>query len=228
MVKLTIVGRVSDGLPLAQGPRYLSEDNESTSFYKQHAEFLLKEISKGALSHSKMIIRLDHHCFNCLVDNGIGFITLCDSSYPRKLAFHYLQDLQMEFQKFDYNLMDKITRPYCFVKFDSIIGNIRKKYVDTRTQANLSKLNANRHQDLDILTENFAEILERRRNAELYEASLSSSSPRASSSWNSPSLEVIALKWTPITLIVVVSFVLLWAALILTDTIVLSSITIRS
>ncbi|KAL9412241.1 hypothetical protein AB3S75_045796 [Citrus x aurantiifolia] len=57
------------------------------------------------------------------MENGIScFITLCDSSYPRKLAFHYLQDLQKEFQKFDISLIDKITRPYSFVKFESIIN----------------------------------------------------------------------------------------------------------
>ena len=48
---------------------------------------------------------------------------------------------------------------------DSVIGNIRKQYIDTRTQANLSKLNANRKQDLDIVTENLSEILARRRNS---------------------------------------------------------------
>ena len=52
-----------------------------------------------------------------LVENGIAFITLSDSSYPRKLVFHYLQDLQKEFQKFDSNLIQKITRPYSFVGF---------------------------------------------------------------------------------------------------------------
>lgn len=52
-----------------------------------------------------------------LVENGIAFITLCDSSYPRKLAFYYLQDLQKEFDKFDSSLIAKITRPYSFVKF---------------------------------------------------------------------------------------------------------------
>lgn len=44
---------------------------------------------------------------------------------------------------------------------DGVIGNIRKQYIDTRTQVNLSKLNANRKQDLDIATENLSEIIER-------------------------------------------------------------------
>lgn len=214
MVKMTIVGRVSDGLPLAQGPRYLNQEHDSFSFYKQQAEFILKEISRGALAPSKMTIRVDHHSFHYLMENGIGcFITLCDSSYPRKLAFHYLQDLQKEFQKFDISLIDKITRPYSFVKFESIIGNIRKQYVDTRTQANLSKLNANRGQDLDIVIEHMYQVVERKRQSEI----LTATRNHVSSIWGSPRLEVIALKWTPIAIIVAVAAILLWANLVLTD-----------
>lgn len=48
---------------------------------------------------------------------------------------------------------------------ESIIGNIRKQYVDTRTQANLSKLNANRGQDLDVVTEHMYQIVERKRQS---------------------------------------------------------------
>lgn len=62
MVKITIVGRVMDGLPLAQGPRYVNEENGSSFLcYKQQGEFILKEISRGALMPSKMTIRIDHH-----------------------------------------------------------------------------------------------------------------------------------------------------------------------
>jgi hypothetical protein len=48
---------------------------------------------------------------------------------------------------------------------DSIIGNIRKQYIDTRTQANLSKLNANSKQDEDFVAKHMSEILEGKRNA---------------------------------------------------------------
>ncbi|KAA8533736.1 hypothetical protein F0562_031253 [Nyssa sinensis] len=216
MVKLTMVGRLSDGLPLAQGPRYVNEENDNFSCYKQQGEFILKEISRGSLEPSKMTIQVDHHCFNYMVENGICFITLCDSSYPRKLAFHYLQDLQKEFEKFDMSLIEKITKPYSFVRFDGIIGTVRRQYIDTRTQANLSKLNANRRQDLDIIAQDMSGIVERRRKLEILEKVLAT--PRTVSPiWSSPLLEVIALKWTPITIVVVVASILLWASLVLTD-----------
>ncbi|XP_041006816.1 25.3 kDa vesicle transport protein isoform X2 [Juglans microcarpa x Juglans regia] len=216
MVKLTIVGRVRDGLPLAQGPRYLGitdhgQENDNFSCYKQQAELLLRGISRGdQLAPSKMTIRLDHgQCF-------------------KKLAFHYLQDLHQEFIKtFDNSHIEKITRPYSFVKFDSIIGNIRKRYIDTRTQANLSKLSANRKQDLDIVTKHVSEILEcsRQNSDQIPERILIMGTPPTPSSiWGSSRLQVIALKWTPITIIVVVAVVLLWASFILTDNFIISSL----
>jgi vesicle transport protein SEC22 len=52
-----------------------------------------------------------------LVENGVVYIVLCESTYPRKLAFHYLQDIQKEFEKFDKTLIGKITKPDSFVKF---------------------------------------------------------------------------------------------------------------
>lgn len=48
---------------------------------------------------------------------------------------------------------------------DGVIGKIRKQYIDTRTQANLSKLNASRQKDVDIITEPISKILERKRNS---------------------------------------------------------------
>ncbi|MBA0593667.1 hypothetical protein Gorai_010602, partial [Gossypium raimondii] len=160
MVKLTIVGRVKDGLPLAQEARYMNNETTTShnlsSNYKQQAEFLLNEISKGALPLPSMTIR----------------------------------DLQKEFDKFDNGLIHKITKPYSFVKFDSIISSIRKQYIDTRTQANLSKLNANRHRELDIVTGNMSDIVERRRNSEILETPAANNTPQISSLlWGSPRLE---------------------------------------
>ncbi|KAK6794456.1 hypothetical protein RDI58_007909 [Solanum bulbocastanum] len=216
MVKVTIIGRVSDGMPLAQGQRLHEENNDVLTTYKKQAEFILKEISLQALPSSKMTILVDHHCFNYMVENGICYLTLCESSYPRKLAFHYLQDLQQEFERLDSSLVDRITKPYTFIKLDTIIGNIRKQYVDTRTQANLSKLNAHRQKELDIATEELSLITERKRRVEMMERKMEahiSTSPV----WESKRLEIIALKWTPITILLVVASVLLWTSLILQD-----------
>ncbi|KAL7614308.1 25.3 kDa vesicle transport protein isoform X1 [Lactuca sativa] len=237
MVKLTVVGRVNDGLPISQGPLY-EEDGDNT-IYKQHAEFLLHEISMAALPPSATTILLPHHhCFNYVVKNGVCFITLCDALYPRKLAFHYLQDLQKEFDKIDLSLVKQITKPYSFIKFsnqsskflfsskelcsilflinlfyvaDNIICNIRRQYIDTRTQANLSKLKANHKQELHVHTEQMSLVVEWRRRSDMLERMMKAHKS-AFPVWGSESLEVIAVKWTPITIIFIVSFVLLWSS----------------
>ncbi|KAG7533919.1 Longin-like domain superfamily [Arabidopsis thaliana x Arabidopsis arenosa] len=192
MVKLTIVGRVEDGLPLAQDQTYVNQqDNASFLLYKQQAEFLLKQISKDSLLHPKMTILLDHHSFHFLVEKNICYIALSDSSYPRKLLFHYLQDLHKELDNLDETaLIQKISKPYSFVRFGKIIGRIRKQYMDTRTQANLSKLNSLRKQELNVVTEHFNDIIQRRQILETSEKA--SSDPRMSVStiWSSRCLHV--------------------------------------
>lgn len=50
---------------LAKGQSSLNEEHENFSFYKRQGEFILREISRGALPPSKMTIRTDHHCFKC-------------------------------------------------------------------------------------------------------------------------------------------------------------------
>lgn len=64
----------------------------------------------------KMCLYFATPYFSYMVENGICYLTLCESSYPRKLAFHYLQDLQQELERLDRNLTDRIRKPYTFIK----------------------------------------------------------------------------------------------------------------
>lgn len=48
---------------------------------------------------------------------------------------------------------------------DGIIASVSRQYIDTRTQANISKLNADRKQVIDVVTEDMSNIFERRRNS---------------------------------------------------------------
>ncbi|KAK8487126.1 hypothetical protein V6N13_046577 [Hibiscus sabdariffa] len=206
MVKLTLVGRVKDGLPLAQEARYLTNETTTShnlsSNYKQQAEFLLHEISRGALPLSSMTVRVDHHSFKY--------------PFPYKL-FPYFHFLMLE-RDHELNLFVSDISPEILSR--SVIANIRKQYIDTRTQANLSKLNANRRRELDVVTENMSDIIERRRNSEILQTPAANNTSRTSS----PRLEAIALIWTPIAIIIVVALILLWASIIFTDDYLISTL----
>lgn len=132
MLKLTIVGRINDGLPLAQGPRYMDEENsdDDASAQKQQAEFLLREISTGALPPSKMTIFLDHHCFKyasfsnlyfCLhFENGvlwfITYLSFCMFCFPVTL-------LRMEFASWR-SVIPCIQESWFFVIYEICIRSL--------------------------------------------------------------------------------------------------------
>lgn len=53
-----------------------------------------------------------------LIDNGICYLCICEQSYPRKLAFSYLEELAGEFwNSFGEEALQPGLRPYAFVQF---------------------------------------------------------------------------------------------------------------
>lgn len=42
---------------------------------------------------------------------------MCDRSYPKKLAFQYLEDLKNEFERVNGAQIETAARPYAFIKF---------------------------------------------------------------------------------------------------------------
>jgi vesicle transport protein SEC22 len=77
------------------------------------------------------------------VDAGdVCYLTLTEKAYPKKLAFQYLEELASEFSRLYADQIEGVTRPYAFIKFDTFIQKTKKLYLDTRTQRNIAKLNA--------------------------------------------------------------------------------------
>jgi hypothetical protein len=62
MVKLTMVARVTDGLPLAEGLDD-GRDQKDADFYKQQAKLLFKNLSKGQHEASRMSIETGPYYF---------------------------------------------------------------------------------------------------------------------------------------------------------------------
>lgn len=58
------------------------------------------------------------HTFHILNSNGVCFLTLAERSYPKKLAFQYLEELSNEFNRlYGGQQVDSVSRPYAFIKF---------------------------------------------------------------------------------------------------------------
>jgi vesicle transport protein SEC22 len=46
---------------------------------------------------------------------------MCDRSYPKKLAFQYLEDLKNEFERVNGSQIETAARPYAFIKFGTVL-----------------------------------------------------------------------------------------------------------
>ncbi|MCJ1249881.1 SNAP receptor [Trapelia coarctata] len=98
-----------------------------------------------------------------LISSSICFLTICDKSYPRKLAFTYLSDLADEFTT-TYNSTQYLSptlRPYAFVEFDTFIQRTKKTYQDSRATQNLDKLNSELKDVTKVMTKNIEDLLYR-------------------------------------------------------------------
>ena len=58
------------------------------------------------------------HTFHVLNQGGVCFLTLAERSYPKKLAYQYLEELANEFNRlYGGQQIDSVSRPYAFIKF---------------------------------------------------------------------------------------------------------------
>lgn len=58
--------------------------------------------------------------YSYLLVDQVVYLTVCDQSYPRKLAFSYLDELSKEFQRSYESQIASANRPYCFRGFGEL------------------------------------------------------------------------------------------------------------
>jgi vesicle transport protein SEC22 len=96
-----------------------------------------------------------------MIEFGVCYLCICDSNYSKNVAFGFLNEVQKEFHA-RYGLeMQRVARPYAFVKFDSFIQQTKKQFKDDRNQQNLQKLNDDLGDVTRIMTRNIQEVLGR-------------------------------------------------------------------
>jgi vesicle transport protein SEC22 len=209
MVKLTMLARVADGLPLAVG---LESDRQADlETYKQQAKSLFKKLGTGPPPPSRMSYESGPYFLHYMIEGGVCYLTLTDRGYPKKLAYQYLEDLQKEFtNQHGHDSIETVARPYAFIKFDTFIQKTKKLYQDTRTQRNLTKLNEDLHDIQNVMSRNINDILgqgERLDHVSSMSETLRNESRKYSSRAKDLSRQALIQKYAPIA--VVIGFVLL-------------------
>ena len=130
MVRSTQIVRVSDSLPLAQSVDDSQEPNLAQA--KQNAKVILRRITPHA--ELRCSIESGQFASQCVCamrlspsyliqpppgdPSSVVYLTISDRSYPRKLAFSYLDELAREFEtSYGSQIAQRGLRPYAFVAF---------------------------------------------------------------------------------------------------------------
>ncbi|XP_050260538.1 25.3 kDa vesicle transport protein-like [Quercus robur] len=211
MVKLTMIARVTDGLPLAEGLDAGRDPQDE--FYKQQAKSIFKNLSKGHNESSRMSIETGPYIFHYIIEGRVCYLTMCDRSYPKKLAFQYLEELKNEFERVNGDQIETAARPYAFIKFDTYIQKIKKLYLDTRSQRNIAKLNDELYEVQQIMTRNVQEVLgvgEKLDHVSEMSSRLTSESRIYADKARDLNRQALIWKWAPVGIVIAVVLLLFW------------------
>ncbi|PON93470.1 Synaptobrevin [Trema orientale] len=227
MVKLTMIARVTDGLPLAEGLDD-GRDVRDVEFYKQQVKALFKNLSRGQNEASRMSVETGPYIFqypssnsqcyldivlSYIIEGRVCYLTMCDRAYPKKLAFQYLEDLKNEFERVNGAQIETAARPYAFIKFDTFIQKTKKLYQDTRTQRNIAKLNDELYEVHQIMTRNVQEVLgvgEKLDQVSQMSSRLTSESRIYADKARDLNRQALIRKWAPVAIVLGVVFLLFW------------------
>ena len=161
MVLMVMVGRLSDGLPLTASIQE-SENQLGRDFvtYQNQAKKIFKALSDR--SPQKCSIESEQYFFHYIIEFGACFLTLCDKSFEKKLAFSFLKNLSEEFSnEYGDRIKSKNLRPYPFIEFDSYIQKTKRKFQNNRRSSKVNLLNTELNDIQRIMLKNVEDILDR-------------------------------------------------------------------
>ncbi|KAG8963959.1 SNAP receptor [Tulasnella sp. 419] len=218
MVHSTTIARVTDGLPLAA-----SVDDEETENalqeHKQQSKLIFRRISPN--SEPRCSIESGAYTLHYLIVDNVVYLTIAEKSYPRKLAFSYLDELSKEFSRSYGEKVDSARKPYAFVSFDTFMSKTARLYKDTRTataaaansESNMDKLNGELQDVTRIMTKNMEELLWRGDSLDKMShlsTSLRSESEKYRKAAKKINTDALLRQWAPVGGVVLFIILVLW------------------
>ncbi|KAL5527103.1 hypothetical protein ACEPAG_5894 [Sanghuangporus baumii] len=214
MVRSTTIVRASDALPLAA-----TVDDEQTEQelqeHKQQAKLIFRRITPN--SEPLCSIESGPYTLHYMIADNVVYLTIADKSYPRKLAFSYLDELSKEFQNSYGAKVEGARKPYAFVGFDTFMSKTARLYQDTRTASaagsHLDRLNDDLQDVTRIMTKNMEELLWRGDSLDRMShlsTSLRTESEKYRKAARNINLYAMLRQYAPIGAIVLLLIVFIW------------------
>ncbi|CAK0904118.1 unnamed protein product [Prorocentrum cordatum] len=172
MAHVTYLARQNDGLILVET---WDDANKVTQTIKSQAKQLLRKL--GSMPPRCSVEAAGDFVFHYAMDSGVCYMALFDKSYPKNLAFAFLEEIQRLFEEelqrefgtgsVDYrSKIETIEKPYYFIKFDRQITKKKAEYKDPKSNKALAKLNSSLMEVSSVMQKNMDEILQRGENLE--------------------------------------------------------------
>uniref|UniRef100_A0A3Q1F4U6 SEC22 homolog B, vesicle trafficking protein b n=2 Tax=Acanthochromis polyacanthus TaxID=80966 RepID=A0A3Q1F4U6_9TELE len=159
MVLLTMIARLADGLPLAASMQEDEQLGRDLQQYQSQAKQLFRKLNEQ--SPTRCTLEAGSMAFHYFIEKGVCYLVLSEASFPKKLAFAYLEDLQAEFHEQHGKKVPTVSRPYSFIEFDTYIQKTKKSYIDSRARRNLGSINTELQDVQRIMVANIEEVLQR-------------------------------------------------------------------
>ncbi|XP_005721018.1 vesicle-trafficking protein SEC22b-B-like [Pundamilia nyererei] len=159
MILLTIITRVADGLPLAASVQEDEQSERDLQQYQSQAKQLCRKLD--AQSPERCTLDTGDKNFHFLISQGVCYIILCEASFPKTMAFEYLEDLSKEFYVQYGKKVPTVSRPYSFIEFDTYIQKVNKPSVSIKLRKTLASTKKELEDIQKIMAENIAEVMQR-------------------------------------------------------------------
>lgn len=165
MALFTLITRLQDGFPLVASTDATSVPGLET--VKQQVRTIAHRLDMR--SPSKQIIDSGSVFVNyAIFDQQVVIFAVTDKSYPKNLAFRYIQDVYQAFAddlRHQYgNLQNAVAtaaRPYQYLAFDRTMQRIGKEYSDVQSKVNQARLHEELADVHNIMRKNISELLDR-------------------------------------------------------------------
>jgi len=216
------IARVTDGLVLVASVEHSSGNSASSSdrleLYKNQAKQILMKLNPR--STARMSIESNPYIFHYMIENGICYMTLTDKSYPKRLAFLFLEEISKDFEsdlRSEYGdewirTVETVGRPYAFIKFDRIIQKKRRDFQDPNSTSNMKKLTDDLQTIQSVMRKTIDDVLDRGNKLDdVTEMSKNLASESKRNKWGAKQLSIMALwkQYAPFVVIGVLALLIL-------------------
>eukprot|EP00758_Cryptobia_borreli_P002440 Tbor_TRINITY_DN3032_c0_g1::TRINITY_DN3032_c0_g1_i1::g.17433::m.17433/K08517/SEC22; vesicle transport protein SEC22 len=148
MLYFTLIARQTDALALAADTE-TSPTDSNLERNKVTAKNILRRVASTSQQKPgqypvQFSVESSSYNYHILTENGVMFLTMCDTSAPSAHAFAYLDDVAKEFMHQYSTQIENVTRPYPFIKFDLYLQKTKKVFSSSYARGVKTPANPNR------------------------------------------------------------------------------------